>query len=360
MKRLSQLDSLRIVMMGLIIFSHFEFLDNYLPEGIYFVYLHNAILSVDFFFMLAGFGMYYNLHTKEIEQLTIIKCIKYGIERIKKIYPIYIFSLIISLPLVLKNQNILVTTFLLFVDLTLLQSATMAFTFSNSINAVAWFLSTLFICSIASLPIIKYIKKKNTNFAIISLSIIGIIIVVLHFFLLKLDGQIVILGIPMDNFSYGSPIIRIFYVIMGILIAKIYISFSEKYNLSKKVGNTIEIIWVILCIAYLIGRTHILATGISWIYISLDIIACSGLLFIMSLGAGSISRWLSNENLAKIGRRCMYIYLLHYPVRNYVILIFKEDYFGKYTGIVMALIITIFSFIISEITRILYEKIHPH
>ena len=109
MKRLNQLDGLRFLMILIIVLSHFEFLNECNYGEFYAKHLDNATMAVDYFFMLSGFGLMYSMHNKKIGDINAKKCVKFGVDKIKKIYPLYIFSIIISIPIMilLFRENIL-------------------------------------------------------------------------------------------------------------------------------------------------------------------------------------------------------------------------------------------------------------
>lgn len=60
-KRIDSLTGLRFWMIMIIVLSHLTCLrDNYPYSSFYDQYLHNAMMGVDFFFMLSGFGLMYS------------------------------------------------------------------------------------------------------------------------------------------------------------------------------------------------------------------------------------------------------------------------------------------------------------
>lgn len=94
-KRIPQLEGLRFIMCCIIILSHFEFLgDSEIFGDFYKTYLHNPTLAVDYFFMLSGFGIY--LSTKR-PKCSIKGGLEFAVDKVKKIYPAYISSLILGM-----------------------------------------------------------------------------------------------------------------------------------------------------------------------------------------------------------------------------------------------------------------------
>ena len=117
-------------------------------------------MAVDYFFMLLGFGIC--LSQKRPEKSFKSK-IEFEKNKIRKIYPAYIVSLVVMLPCTYFGLrpygsviNIgLKSLMLLGVDLSLLQSVTGMTFFSHSLNGVCWFLYCIFVCYIVMTFVIK-------------------------------------------------------------------------------------------------------------------------------------------------------------------------------------------------------------
>lgn len=58
--------------------------------------LPNGIFPVTLFFLLSGFFMYYK-HNNISEELSIINSIKFGVNKIKKLYPMHIATFVASI-----------------------------------------------------------------------------------------------------------------------------------------------------------------------------------------------------------------------------------------------------------------------
>ena len=59
-ERVNQFDGLRILMVFVIVISHYSFVDNFLFADFYYKRLNNPVFAVDFFFMLSGYGIMHN------------------------------------------------------------------------------------------------------------------------------------------------------------------------------------------------------------------------------------------------------------------------------------------------------------
>lgn len=351
-KKIKTFTGARFIMILIIVCSHFEFFKRTEFAEVYWRYFHNATMGVDYFFLLSGFGMMlsYMKGTNVSKVKGIQGAILFGRNKVRKIYPVYVISLLICLPYLLliiyrnnsliKILGVLGSKFCL--CLTLLQSGTGLMAFSNGINSVGWFLSSLFIIYIFSPLILKVISRvdKNSVWAVL----IGFISI--YLLNLKLLSNIEKNSL-FDNLVYGSPYSRIWIVCIGMVIALIYIYYIEERVISSKTASLVESMTVIF-----MGGWFFTRNGIDQHYIRiLDIVLLILFLIVFSFEQGKISRFLSSKTLVKLGDITMFVFLLHYPIRLYVDWIFKKTEFGKETGgcFVEALIIVMSSLVVSLI-----------
>lgn len=343
--RIQSLEGLRVIMLAIIVLSHFEFLEDYTGGQIYTKFFHNATLGVDYFFLLSGFGlMASNKKTYDVCH-KVKSSVCFAIERIKKIYPIYIFALLFSLPYAIMQGGSLVNTIIKFlISVTLFQSATGILTFSHAINGVGWFLSTLFIIYFLCPSMLQFCKKiiQNRKNGII-LIIVSILIVPG----VSLIFEYIESHTFFDDLRYSSPYARVFYVLLGMIICQ-----SLKYFEIKKWSNTIwESFVSVLAIGWFLLRNscgfHI---GINKL---IDILICSALLIVFSAENGIISRWVSSKWILNVNKWCMYIYLIHYPVRMYIDICVKSMPLANmwYVGILEALLIIFITILISYVVN---------
>lgn len=337
-KKIRCLTGLRAVMMFYIMLHHMEFLNKYSYGPIYQQYI-NGRIGVDYFFLMSGFGMMLN---KRDYKVSIRESINYAITKIKKIYPLYLFSLIFVLPclIIYEKERHLSTVRIvkilgakLLLCLTLLQSMFGKATLANSINGVAWFLSTLFLIYFSAPYLIKWMKKiDNLCKGIICLLITYVTIFGLANLVKTIDVH---LG---TSFLYYSPYFRVFYVIVGMEIAQIYRTIEKlKYPNFFECGSfVLALMWVIL-------RNTITKNGTinPGILVISEITIAAILLFSFSFEEGKVSDFLKKGFLYEVGALSMYLFLLHYPIRMYVDLLFvKMNIFQNgYGGIVEVIVI---------------------
>lgn len=367
-ERLLQLDGLRFLMVAMIVISHFDFLLKYSYGNIWVKYFCTSTIAVDYFFMLSGFGlMYSGSLLVENEKVNIKDSILFALRRIKKIYPVYVISLMVSIPYDLyaiwgeKSYVLIIREIILFGGcLTLLQSITGTYRFTHAINAVAWFLSTLFICYMFVPILIKIVKKYCINIKKVILFLGGTIVLILFltFFGEKIEGFVKWGDVVVfDALVYTSPWIRLLYVFIGILFAQIIIFWQEIDWRYERYVSQCEYIITFVAFVYTLFRNSIVVGTVTKRLI--DVIMCGLLLMIIAMNRGLVSRWLSKDFLVRLGKNSMYLFLLHYPVVQYVKRIFahyKID-FGELTGIVEIVIIFFGTIVFCVVVKYLNEFI---
>lgn len=322
-KRIPQLEGLRFIMCCMIILSHFEFLSNSKIVGGYTKYFHNATMAVDYFFMLSGFGIY--LSQKRSEKSFKSK-IEFGKNKIKKIYPAYIVSLVVMLPCTyfgLRPYGSVINAglkslMLLGVDLSLLQSVTGMTFFSHSLNGVCWFLSCIFVCYIVMAFVIKKIDNIRSNREAEVCFLISIIIVLLLSLAASKIEQMNLSGGKINDLWYGHPAIRWWYLLIGAILGTLYKKTDIEFGTLTEVGIT-----AVACV-YFVLRNSLLEIMNQNFLRFFDLLLCSMVLFGFSKGTGFISQALSNNRMLWLSRTTMYLYLFHYPVRALVDNFFVE------------------------------------
>ena len=363
MKRLDQLDGFRVFAIAVIILSHMEFIftsGNYNYGEFYKTYLHNPTMGVDYFFMLSGFGIFYSSIDKDSYSLSLKNSLRFAIKKIKKIYPVYILSMIICLPIGINGllQNgysiqrvLLMYAFRAVFGVALCQSAFGHTGFSHMFNGVCWFLSTLTIIYLICPIFVSYCRKHLDSVKKCVKAIVAtiVILVFISFVFLMIQNIPVVKENGFNDFFYGSPYVRCFYVLLGMETAQLYLlisKISNRLNFCK-----LEYIVTVVSLIYFFTRNLIANHSPINLCIlrTIDVTLCLLFLFIIAFGDGKFSKGLIV--LAPLGKQTMYIFLIHYPVRLYVDFIIRkfQVYFGQLTGIFEMLIIIFLSILASYI-----------
>lgn len=122
-----------------------------------------------------------------------------------------------------------------------------------------------------------------------------------------------------DDLVHGSPYIRIFYLNAGVLLADVVKRYSNRGFRLKNIGGPILIATIIGWIVYVkIFPVRLEIKNL------IDYILCLGLIYFCTVEDGLLSKALSTKWNIKLGEATMYLYLIHYPVRMYIDLIFTE------------------------------------
>ena len=358
-KKINSLTGMRFFAIMIIVISHFEFIKNIAIGPIYWQFFHNPEIGVDFFFVLSGFGLMLsdiNRNGWNIGNTINIKNLfMFAYNHIKKIYPIYISTIFLCIPLalyfsLLKGVSIFATINLLALKLVcsigLIQSLFGVSWLSHSYNGVCWFLSALcciyFLCPV----LINLLKRFCTSFNKTTFLLVLCLISTSGFiYLFKQIQQLTFF----DDLTYGSPYIRVFYVIFGMLIAILFKKLPD-----IKTGNMTELFVFSGYILYFLFRKTILFTlpYISIIYI-IDLLFAGLVVLMLAYNKGFVSKILSKPSLVYLGNVSMYIFLIHYPIRMYSATLLKPYLNDWYT-------ISLLVFVILVVTLLISHLIYKH
>ena len=147
-----------------------------------------------------------------------------GIKKIKRLYPIYFITLILSIIIIwdwVSTLDLKQFIYKFLLNLTLVQSC-----FKNealNFNPLSWFLSVLFIIYFFTIPIIKFIKRINLKNAIVF-----ILITLFLRFSINISKRNIFTNINL----YSSPVYRITEFILGALAAKVFM--EKKHDLKMR------------------------------------------------------------------------------------------------------------------------------
>ena len=373
-KKIASLTGIRFIMIMVIVVSHFEFLETLENFGDFYIkFLKNATFAVDYFFLLSGFGMMLgNLSKIQDENLKLPKfseCICYGINHVKKIYPVYIATILFGLCVRIVSalyKSKFSSTFVfresikLLINIPLLQSATGMMGFTHAFNGVTWFLSALFCIYLVS-PILMFTLRKisksyTTDIFLILIDFFAITVFAIFFGNLEKRFQNIhgIEHLSLDILVYGSPYRRVFYVLTGMSLAMIFNRLQRMKKIpSEKFSNFLEIFVSFIALLYFFARKSLPNLNFPYRYL-IDVPLCAVFLLIFSFDKGCVSRFLSKEKMQKLGNMTMYIFLIHYPIRIYFNWLVKASFVWTATSSIIFIIFILTStFLISDF---LYKK----
>ena len=350
--RIKQLTGARFIAIMLVVIHHMEFLEQYGYFGsVYSKHFHyGGYFGVDFFFVLSGFGMMLSNIRKDPSNnhsCGLRDSVSFAIKHVQKIYPLYVFTLIIGIPLFVfvgmfnfgtGFSKLIVKALASFtVDLTLLQSATGMLSFSHSLNSVCWFLSTLFCIYLVSPCIIKTIRQhmESTKKSAICLFFCLINVCIIAALFSWIENRTFF-----DDLVYGSPYRRVFYVVTGMLLAIIY--HNQKDSVKPLRCAILEVLSVVVAVIWIL-----FGANISGFYTyGIDLAIVSSVILLLAYGHGPFSRLFSLPEMEYLGKLSMYLFLLHYPIRKYVVTGARLLPFNSLAlGIVEVLVVLLLSFV---------------
>ncbi len=365
MQRINTLTSLRFPMIMLIVLFHCSFITEYGNGNFGFIYdlfFRNAYLPVDFFFILSGFGMMYSFIGKNENKMDIspMSCIKYALKHIKKIYFVYIITILMGLPFYLTNVsegNIVIEDFSFLrliqflLTIPLFQSLTGVKSFSHIANAPCWFISSLF-CIYLIAPMLLNLFRKIKNIKSIYYALffcfISIILVRTLFFEIEKNSFF-------DDLVYASPYCRVFYVIFGMLLSRLFHATFQSFRILN--FTFIELFVSVMVILVVLFKNSLMTFfpvfEILWPYVS--IIVAALVIFTFSFQCGPISRFLLQKKLVYLGNISMYIFLIHLPLLTYLKVLFRLIGLHK-TALSIPLIIATTLVVTFVLSNILYKK----
>lgn len=238
----------------------------------------------ELFFVISGFLTALNLksHTDQIDACQYLKM------KIKKMYPIHLFTFVITL-LFLNGFEWIKVIF----NLLLIQSWTLDSRIFFSYNSVSWFLSSLLFCYFVSVSIVKHIpvSVKKTIKILLFLLLFRILIEVLPSMTKYKLWEI--------NF-HVNPLVRLLEFSSGMFLFQLYGSVKNTKN------NTVFVFLEILA-CLLIGIMCWANFPIRGVYIP----CWCFFILIISLQKGFISAILSNRFILYFASIQLYFYMLH-------------------------------------------------
>lgn len=224
--------------------------------------------------------------------------------------------------------------------ITLLQSSLGMKAMSWAMNNVCWFLSSLFMIYLISPYMIKMVRKIADRW--INKAFVGTVCLTVFIYYLFFEIQSVSF---FDDLNYGSPYFRFLFVLMGMMLERIY----EQADKGEKKYGCLEYLSVIGAATWFFSRNqlkeYLCASRL------IDILLCALLLLAIALGNGRIVRFLSRERCVMLGDISMYIFIIHFPIILYLDYLFDRYniriFLNNVTGIIEAVLIFVLTGIIT-------------
>jgi peptidoglycan/LPS O-acetylase OafA/YrhL len=261
----------------------------------------NANLGVSYFFILSGFVMIIAYGQKQ----GLINKRSYYLNRVSRIYPCYIFALLITTLLVIRNHGVFLKAFLLGATLT----QAWVPPYAVSLNSPGWSLSVEVLFYLSFPFLFNYIYRKCTTKSI-ALYIVAFWILsqcLLNY--LSFSGFNKGYGTDSDNFISFFPLLHLNEFLVGNLIGLIY--------LGAKTGNKNYDVYLVLLLVAMGLFSYLDAHFGFQLNIHGGIMALFFAPFILLLakgGNGILPKILSGKKLIVLGEISYSIYIIQGPV----------------------------------------------
>ncbi len=266
-----------------------------------------AAFAVSLFFILSGWLS--GCSDVEYSKIKFKDIISYLIKKIKKFYPLYIITVLISITysnlpaaIAAHDWNSFFNLFFQFVkNVLLIQSWFPVGYFTY--NGVGWFLSSIMFCYIFTIPIkgliYKMEKKKHSDIKLFAIALIIISVEILYLYLIRNYNR--------EYLGYIVPISRLGEYISGVIFGHL---FMRLVNVNKKYNKAL---FTILEVLVLFGVTTLLYLIYpKWMnYVVAWLIPAYITVFVYSFNAGYISKIFSSKLLVKLGDLSFGCFLIH-------------------------------------------------
>lgn len=313
---LPQLTGLRFIAAFAVVLCHFAgHYFPFLPEPVRQI-MGGMFNAVSLFFALSGFILAHTYGRTLPEGKT--TSAKFLFARVARIYPMFLMSLAIDIPIFLINNRDQITLGAIprFIQkILLLQTWTPApFDITIRWNAPSWSLSTeaFFYLTFPFLikPISKLSGRSSWTWLLATLAIATGFSVWYDFSLAAAFPTTTPLGEAIKQLFIQAPYIRVIEFIAGIFLYNIYRDYGTwmKEKFSRVSWNAALI--VVLALYALLnfkGREVMMSQGLSTALFSVLILG-------LALEAFSITNWLGNKTFVKLGEASYSLYLIHFPV----------------------------------------------
>jgi peptidoglycan/LPS O-acetylase OafA/YrhL len=303
---LNSLTSFRFIAALMVFVFHMEVLDQF----------NLGSAGVQFFFVLSGFILAYNYHSRFIS-LSKSSILKFYRARFAKVYPVHLLTFIIAAPVVIlyfkpDGLYFIKLAVMSAINLSLIQSF-----FPNqgtyfNFNGVSWTLSVeAFFYLMFPFLLWLYTKLKVTKNAIISTSIVIIVWALLFLMNANIDEN--------NDFHkwilHIFPVARLFEFSTGIIMAMFFVKKTHKPNVNKKLFTIYELLSLAsfaIALYFSVKLEVGIVRGVYFVPIW-----CL-LVYTFAHQAGSFSKILSNRKLVYLGEISFSFYMIHQLVINYL------------------------------------------
>jgi peptidoglycan/LPS O-acetylase OafA/YrhL len=275
-------------------------------------FLHNGKIGVSVFFVLSGFILTYTYTKRFAHQLNLVD---FFVARFSRIYPVYLFALLLMLPVLPKALD----TWSIVCVLGMVQSWTLPFSsFGGTWVMQAWTLSVelfFYICFPLLLVLMRNIKLQTI---VISLFVVSLLIVTLG--TPWIDPGVKFVPFLPIALTPILPVLRLPEFIFGMLICKFMFSAPQVGEKISGVGLSLtSLLTIITLLAFSdVVQIKSLATVIFGVFI-----------IQLSYGRNLMVSVLSNKIMVLLGGASYALYILQGPIRQWLYWAVDHAFFSE-------------------------------
>lgn len=337
--------------------------------GIFLAHAHSvyhwAGLGVSVFFVMSGFLLLRQDISKPIEDPTVKGNFRYALKKIKKVYPLHLYTMLFA---VVLECIWLIRKGITFLDIARLSAkiclnasllhAWVPFNFFDpSLNDVSWFLSAMLFLYFIYPWVKRWVLKQRKEILIFC----GILALLIQTALcvpwvLKYNNSYAFY----EWFMYSLPVFRTGDLIVGCVLGRLFFEKQIQQQGGRKtllVWSVFEVLMSLLTVILSVWPFHktplILRAFHNWT--TPYIIVSAGWLILFTLKRGLITKGFSCKPFIYLGNISASFFLIHYIVIGYIDALMKLLFQYTPRGIVLLPIMFV-EFILSVIISGIYQK----
>ena len=265
--------------------------------------------ACEILFICSGFCMAYNYYKTDF-QGNIYEAIQFVLKRIKKFYPLYIITMLISMFYLVCYKGYILNGALMttgIFNILLIQSWC-----TGTFNGAAWFLSALMFCYFCTPFILSILRECNRKKKIYLFIAVLFIRLALEYIRISYPSII--------SFSLHSyPLVRMLEYFLACIMGSFFIDMKEKLDeyLTIKSKNKYTILFNILEVLGLVSYISAVILFDNIWYRGLFVLIGLILISIYAFQKGIISKILSNKFFTKVSKYEMEFFLWHQVIINF-------------------------------------------
>ena len=314
------------------------------------VFSSGGAWGVSVFIVLSGFLMVYSYYgTARIKEHGFAYSIRFGVNKIRKLYPLHIVTLLLALlyqfigfsgmNTVINPVVIRATTVITAANALLAQSWFSSKAIYFSLNAVSWYLSvSLFLYMMFPFILFQMRRYKGISAAVIVIAAAYVIQIILAYSAYLIQIHLIQNNDFVHWFTYIFPLSRLEDFVIGCNLGYIFITAKRDKGISEKLSTWLEFGTLLLIAiqlaahAFLISIPAKAAPSVSaenwWGFTVMWTLTSCALVYLFALNKGKVSKLLTCKALLFIGRLSADAFLIHQLVYRYLNM-FEQMLFGN-------------------------------